>query len=133
MSFDEDKRRAERAAWVDGDERAEAEVNHSLNRMGEGRLAMLRRYVGRWVYVEGARMNYVGILAGVTSLGNGDPAELLWERVWRMGDWNRTGPLTQNAMELTIERGLPQWTPWNAVDGFGLAPAGWSEWIAQAQ
>lgn len=118
---DKDRRKRERDAVVGGSEEART-FARDRERCLEGPLARLRRYVGRDVYLEGARMNYCGILLEVLADAAGDPAYLLFARLWRVGDWDRTGPAAAYAQLLPVEEGLPQWVPWGAVDGFGLAP-----------
>ena len=126
---DRERRTLERQMAADpDDEDAVARLARMETHAGEGQLATVRRYIGRWCYVEGARMNYVGILCSVTGTPSGDPAALLWERLWRVGDWGRSGPAANHTMEMTTEIGLPQWLPWLAIDAFGLMPESWRGW-----
>lgn len=105
-----------------GDKQAAADMARAEHRAGGGRVWRLRRYVGRQVYIEGARMNYVGTLADVTATAEGDPAELLFSQLTRVGDWNREGINENYSKAMPASEDLPAWVPWNAVDQFSLSP-----------
>ncbi len=124
---DQARREAQRKLAQDqGDEAAQRQVARAEARSGHvTRVERLRRFVGRWVYVEGARMNYIGCLVAVTETYTGDPAELLLERLFRVGDWNADGPNDQHCYEMPTEEGLPAFLPWCAVDELNLCPAEW--------
>ena len=119
--MDNELRKLERLAAT-GDEEAAHKLERARNRFGESRVALLRKFVGRDVYVEGARLNYLGLLLGVTSAPDGSPAELLFSPLHRVGEWGREGPEENYTMEIPTEPGLPACIPWTAVDQFGLTP-----------
>lgn len=123
MSSDTKRREMERAAAL-GDQEAAARLARDRNRVGEGRVSLLRRYVGRVVYIEGARMNYLGTLSGVTAGADGGPAELLFSALTRVGDWGRNGPNQAHCQDMPASEELPAMVPWAAVDQFSLSPWG---------
>ena len=127
MSTDTDRRELQRKLAADPDDQRSAHKLARLeSRIGEGRLAFLRRFCGQFIYLEGARMNYLGTLMDVTGSPSGDPSELLFSRLQRVGDWGREGPDESRTMELPASEDHPQVVPWHSVDQFGLAPGGWA-------
>lgn len=90
-------------------------------------LSIWRRFVGLRVYVEGARMNYVGDLLWVTAGPDGQPSLLVFSRLWRVGEWGRSGPDSRYTIEFPATEAHPQSISACAVDqGPGLMPWDWS-------
>lgn len=120
MTNEERKRDLERRQAC-GDVDAGEQLEHLKQRIGESRADLVRRFVGRLCYIEGARMNYVGILERVTTDQALAPAELWFSKLWRIGEWNRNGVVDQYTQKMVTEDGLPQCVPFSAVDNFGLS------------
>lgn len=57
MSEDEQRRKRERLARVNGDDATVAAVERDQARVGEGVLGFLDELIGRSIYVDGARIN----------------------------------------------------------------------------
>jgi len=122
--MDNKRRELERKA-LSGDIEAAAALERSLNRSGEGRLALFRRFIGETVYIEGARMNYYGQLSGVTGAPDGSPAELLFATLFRVGDWDENGPSVNRTQEMPCTAAHPGILPYAAIDQFSLVPSHW--------
>jgi len=78
-------------------------------------------FMGEEIYIEGARMNYVGKLVSVQSSGNG--TALWFDPLVRVGDWGRQGPEPGSCM--TMGNGKPAAIMLSSVEQFGLAIDGW--------
>jgi hypothetical protein len=116
---DFDRRKAERNARANP---ADADaVRRAGNMEFQGRLDLWRGYIGKRVYIEGARMNYVGKLEQVFAMADGGPGELVLTSLSRVGDWNEQGPRA----EYTFLMPGTCIVPVNAIDQFGEAPDGW--------
>jgi hypothetical protein len=113
-----------------GDTEAGEQLERLKARMGASRVDRVRAFIGRRVYIEGARMNYIGILEAVTSDAQAAPAELWFSALIRVGEWNANGPRAQYCQEMPTEEGLYQCIPWNAIDNFGLLPNHWPHTIS---
>ena len=124
MSDSKTRELERRVAQDPTDHAAAAALERERSKAGTSRLSMLRRYVGRWVYVEGARLNYGGVLKAVTGNASGDPCELLFDPLWRIGTWGAL-PNMDSCQLMPSELGMPQWLPWCAVDNFGLMVPRW--------
>lgn len=90
---------------------------------GRGPLAHLRTLVGSWVYVEGARLNYRGLLKDVMANERGQPEALILEPGYRVGDWGRQGPDSN----YEIDMGGPRYVPYATILEIGKQPDAWAK------
>lgn len=123
---DEDNRKRQREAKVNGDEIAAAKVERDQARVGAGVIGFLEELVGKQIYVEGARINYRGTLRGVLAHGDGTPAGLLMEPCQRVSYFNRPGPDKNYAFTHTKPRLVP-WEMVHDVGEEGFAEGVWSK------
>lgn len=125
MSVDGNMRKLER----EGDSEALARAR---SRAGDLCLAdRLRKYVGKWLYIEGARMNYMIKLTEV--VGWGRPDALVYDQGVRVGDYNSEGMIGQYCAQLPASADMPRMLPWGAVDDVGLAPKRWVDQLPDIQ
>lgn len=110
---DQEKRARERKAKA-GDPSAAAAVERDQARYGEGVLGFLDELVGKQIYIEGARINYRGVLQAVLRHGDGTPAGLVgrFQRVSYMG---KDGPDRQ----WTFVHSKPRLVPYEMVHDVG--------------
>lgn len=88
MSVDSDRRAKERKIKEGGASAAdEARLAAEYERAGLTALAHLQGLIGRWVYLEGVKLNYRGVLVGLTRGGDGEPTGLLLDPCSRVGEW----------------------------------------------
>lgn len=98
----------------DGDSDAARKLETESGRRGEGVVGFLRELVGKWVYIEGIRINYRGILLEVLTHADGRASGLIgkWQRVsW----FQRTGP----EANYTFTHTKPTMIPYDCVHDIG--------------
>jgi len=118
-------RELEKAA-AGGDTDAAAELERVRSRSFQDPMtAYFSKFIGKEIYIEGARMNYLGKLLGVAQAPDGQPTGLLMSPIQRVGDWSRTGPDHEHVMEMPSSEELPGLIPTAAIDQFSEAPKGW--------
>ena len=87
---DEKARKRERdnkAAMGTGDMTGASAVGRDQARAGGGLAGFFRSLIEKWVYVEGCRLNYRGILKEVYIGGDGEPTGCLLDPCIRVGEW----------------------------------------------
>lgn len=121
---DEDRRKKERKARM-GDTQAAAQVEHANARIGEGVHGFLDELIGKQIYIEGARINYRGILRQVLRHGDGMPGALVLQPCQRVSYFNRPGP----DRNYTFTHTQPRLVPYEMVHDVGeegFAEGAWS-------
>ena len=88
MSVDEAARVKARRARASGDAVDADAAGRAEARAGGGIGGFLLPLVGTWVYIEGARMNYRGVLADLFLGHDGQPTGLVMDPCIRVGDWS---------------------------------------------
>ena len=123
MSTDSRKREAARRAASDPtDQLAAAQAAAEAERSGEPTdLRYLAELVGAHVYIEGARLNWHGILVAVDASPTGGPASLRLGSAHRLVNWTSTGPTVQES----VGDGHDVLIPWSYVHMIGRAPSRW--------
>lgn len=116
---DQEKRTLERAAKA-GDPDAMRKANVDQVRYGEGVVGHMRTLIGQWIYVEGVKLNYRGILVDLVTNGAGMLEGLLMEPCSRVGEW---GDQPEEQYEETMQ-GL-RLIPYGTVCDVGLQQAHW--------
>jgi len=106
---------------LDDDSVAGARVARETLRAGGGFGAFFGPLLDRWVYVEGARMNYRGVLVDVLYSGDGTPAGLVLDPCYRVGEWDASGPSSQYEQR---QEG-PHIITWGSVCEVGMQLASW--------
>lgn len=90
---DEEKRRKERKALANPDDTAAAAaVERDNARIGDGIFGFLEELLEKKIYVEGARINYRGVLRKVLRHGDGTPAGLVMAPCQRVSWFQKNGP-----------------------------------------
>lgn len=123
---DEDRRKRQREAEKDpgsAESRARqaAEDERATGALGLERY--LNTFIGQWIYVEGVKMNYRGVLVGLAYY-SGDGTQLLVTPCHRVGDWGDY-PTEANEEVMTSTPDHPRAIPWGSVTEFGLMQAHW--------
>jgi hypothetical protein len=126
---DESRQAAIKAAKT-GDKNAQAKAAAEQLRQGEGLLSYVMRLIGQWVYVEGARMNYIQYVVDVTADPIGQPSAIVSSECYRIGAWTEQGLSAQHVERMIASVEIPRILPWQAVDDIGIAPP---EWVRQAR
>lgn len=121
MSTDERRRAAQRAAQADPTDPlavARAEVEHARSEQTEADW-IRETLLGRWVLIEGARMNYRGLLAKLFYDGaTGAVRSLLLADGRRVTHWRSSGPEHEERLgEILV--------PASYVHAINLQPARW--------
>lgn len=94
-------------------------------RAGLGLVARIRTFVGVWVYVEGARMNYRGLLTEVFVEPSGRIEAIMLEPAWRLGWWETPEAGPRSGYHFKLEGAAV--VPWSAVQGLHEQFKGWPE------
>ena len=119
-STDERRRKAQRAASMDPTDtlavaRAESEAAHA----GGTDADWLRGLVGKWAFVEGARMNYRGHVKAIFVGATGAPTGILFGNARRVTHFTSAGGPQH-------EEPLGDWLlPYTYVHGICEQPKGW--------
>ena len=120
-----DEKRQQRARDARAEGAVSAATAADLARTETTLVGYLRRYVGEWIYVEGARMNYVLHLIDVVADPLGLPLALVYDAGARVGDWGEDGPRAKYCISMPASAEVPRVLPWGAVDEVGICPPGW--------
>lgn len=119
---DATRQKAKRDAAASGDPHDEARVSAEETRAGGGLLGYVRSLIGTWTYIEGARMNYRGVVVDVFPGPNGlEPSGILMDPCIRVGEWGDSGPSAQ------YEERFPgaSFVTWGSVCQIGPQPTAW--------
>lgn len=125
-SADERRREKERQAATGGPEDIQRSLHEAARATGEGRMATFRNYIGKRVYIEGARMNWRGVMVGFYLMPSGDVGELALHPCARIGEWDENG--VQKAYEevFPTSENNPALIPWvGGVTFMALEPLHW--------
>jgi hypothetical protein len=122
MGYDEERRAKERESQKAGGVTAldEARSAHAATRAGDSLVSFIAGFIGQWVYIEGVKLNYRGVLQDVTVDGSGRPSSLLMNPCARTGEWNDF-PKDEYEETMNGTRALP----WDTVCDFGAMQAHW--------
>lgn len=126
---DEARRKKEREALAGGDPVVRAAASAAAVRHQASLADYARALIGEVVYLEGVRMNYLGVLMDVPSV-MGEPQALIFSELWRVGEWGGETdlPVPRFCFRMPASPEKPRIVPWEGVGGeFGLAPDGWIE------
>ena len=94
-------------------------------RFGFGLAEDVRRFLGLWVYVEGARMNYRGLLREVHVAPDGKVVALVLEPAWRLGWWDTPEGGPRQGYHFKLNG--PVIVPWEAVQALHEQFASWAK------
>ena len=111
--MDEQLRAAQRRAKATGEDVGDMAARAEA-RAGFGLVGYLRESIGEWVYVEGARMNYRGVLTDVFASPAGAPEAVALEPCFRLGWWDKQPKKGYN-FKLQGRHVIP----WDAVQAIG--------------
>lgn len=123
MSDAENRTRARAAAQNPSDDLLAMQAG--ADRLRSGALTDAQEcltHVGTWVYAEGIRMNYRGILQDVILDAAGEVCTLILSPGYRVGEWNASGPVSQYEAKNFGGRRMLRW---DSVCEFGSQPADW--------
>ena len=121
---DEERRKKERKAKVDGDAATAAAVERDNARFGDGLTGFLDELVGKNIYIEGVRINYRGTLRAVLRHGDGTPAALVLQPCQRVSYFQRGGPDRSYVFTHT----QPRLVPYEVVHDVGVEGFVEGEW-----
>lgn len=118
---DSERRRKARDGAASGDFSASVAVD---TRSGFGLIGHLGRFIGQWVYLEGYKMNYRGVLLDVIPGTSNADAQLVFSPLFRVGEWGDEPDGTYEE-EMESSQEFPRIVPFGSVTDFGLMQAHW--------
>jgi hypothetical protein len=117
---DEKARRKAREAMMTGDTVAMKQDAINEARRGAGLTGFMSEFIDKWIYLEGSRMNYRGVLVDVFSGPDGQPSGLVLNPCIRVGEW---GDVPNPTYEERFPG--PHVISWAAVIQVGAQPIAW--------